>query len=639
MFILIQEANCLSWEELFMGNNRSFKNFVANRFHDEMYECIQSYITENCKSLDSDLQNVKNIGDAVLSDIEVISVYINDLPEMRIEFNTLVATEVEVRESNYRYDESDNCDLWFMLECAGDLESNLDDFIISSITEYTSKNEQPKPMSDALVPIIKKEELESVATDFLSRHYPEALITPMAINPKELAEKMGLTVEMKNITKDFSIFGQLYFRECYADFYDEENDEMIQIYVRGRSIFVDPKAFFLRNLGTVNNTIVHECVHWDLHRKAFELERLYNDSANRIKCEVVGGIKGNIRDATDWMEWHANALAPRIQMPLSMFKTQAAKLIIKYRRELRASDYIDVMEPVIDALAVFFGVSRIAAKIRMVDAGYEEAIGTFTYINGRYVRPHRFKKGTLKRNQTFSISAEDAVIQVVTNSLLSSLISDGSYQYVDSHFVLNHPKYITQNILGKTELTEYARTHMEECCLIFDLSVRSGVRERYHSECFLNREKTSDITLTVTFRNGYQHASEEERRKLLEEYVLEGNRIYQSLPTDYHNCLRIVREWRGLTYNELADRTLLNERTIRRIIKGEEQGSLNSIILICLALSLPPKISKHIINNSPYNLNFNNDSHLWYEVALDVLFPQSMGEIRTFLQEHGADPL
>jgi hypothetical protein len=25
----------------------------------------------------------------------------------------------------------------------------------------------------------------------------------------------------------------------------------------------------------------------------------------------------------------------------------------------------------------------------MIDAGYEEAIGTFTYIDGRYVKPHR----------------------------------------------------------------------------------------------------------------------------------------------------------------------------------------------------------------------------------------------------------
>lgn len=74
------------------------------------------------------------------------------------------------------------------------------------------------------------------------------------------------------------------------------------------------------NLGKVNNTIVHECVHWDLHRKAFELERLYNKEASRIKCQVAGGVEENSWTATEWMEWQANALTPRIQMPMAMFK-------------------------------------------------------------------------------------------------------------------------------------------------------------------------------------------------------------------------------------------------------------------------------------------------------------------------------
>ena len=100
---------------------------------------------------------------------------VSDLPNMKIEFDVAIEAELEVRESDYHYDESENCRQWFMLKCFGDLDRNLDDFKISSVTEYTSKNKQPKPMSDSLVPIINKEQLESVATDFLRRHYPEAL--------------------------------------------------------------------------------------------------------------------------------------------------------------------------------------------------------------------------------------------------------------------------------------------------------------------------------------------------------------------------------------------------------------------------------------------------------------------------------
>jgi hypothetical protein len=52
--------------------------------------------------------------------------------------------------------------------------------------------------------------------------------------------------------------------------------------------------------------------------KPLNWRRLYNGSVTKIKCQVVGGIKDDERNATDWMEWQANSLAPRIQMPLGV---------------------------------------------------------------------------------------------------------------------------------------------------------------------------------------------------------------------------------------------------------------------------------------------------------------------------------
>lgn len=80
-------------------------------------------------------------------------------------------------------------------------------------------------------------------------------------------------------------------------------------------------------------------------------------------------------------------------------------------RETNAKHTIDVMEQVICALEADFVVSKRAAKIRLVELGFEEAIRTFTYIDGHYVRPHGFRKGSLKINQTFSLSAQDAAIE------------------------------------------------------------------------------------------------------------------------------------------------------------------------------------------------------------------------------------
>src|SRR5699024_3377146 len=148
-----------------------------------------------------------------------------------------------------------------------------------------------------------------------------------------------------------------------------------------------------------------------------------------------------------------------------------------------------------------------------------------------------------------------------------------------------------------------------------------------------------NIDFDIKYCNGFEYAASVKKAQLLAETIAEEMRIYNELPNSYTSSLKIVRKWKKVTYNELADEIMVNERTIRRIVNGEEPGYINSIVLICLGLHLPPKISNHIISNSPFSLNFNNNSHIWYDFALTHLYPKSMDEIRKFLQEHGAEPL
>ena len=325
----------------------------------------------------------------------------------------------------------------------------------SSIVKETSKTSLCRILS---FPSAIKIDLDKIATEFLRKHYPEALRTPMPVDPMVLADRLGLSVVTQELTEDFSVFGQIFFQDCDTEVFNSDTGKMEVTHFPAKTIVVDPKAFLLRNLGSVNNTIVHECVHWDQHRKAFELERLYNRDATQIKCLVIGGSKGSSdRTAADWMEWQANCLAPRIQMPIGSFKTKAAEYVRKFQREMNATHIVDVMEPVIDALATFFVVSRHAAKMRMVDAGYEEAIGAFTYIDGHYVKPHAFKKGSLQKDQTYCISADDAQIIAFSDMRLSAQSQKGSYIYVDSHMCLNDPKYVTRDENNTVQMTDYPK--------------------------------------------------------------------------------------------------------------------------------------------------------------------------------------
>jgi hypothetical protein len=619
-----------------LAGNRSFTDYVAERFENELFDAIQSYTADNYVSLDLQLYKIRNIGGIELSEIKVKTVSINDMSDMKIEFDVAVEAELEVRESDYHYDETENCPQWFMLKCSGDLDCNLDDFIISSITEYSSKNKQPKPMSDSLVPIIYKEQLETVAKDFLRRHYPEVLITPMAVEPQVLVEKMGLTIEMREITKDFSVFGQIYFHGCDAEFYDKVSDKMVQTQVDARTIIVDPKAYFLRNLGSVNNTIVHECVHWDLHRKAFELERLYNSNATQIKCQVVGGIKDNERDATGWMEWQANALTPKIQMPAEPFKAKAKQYIARFMRETNASHTIEVMEQVITALETAFGVSRQATKIRLVELGFDEAIGTYTYLDGHYIKPHGFRKGSIKLNQTFSLSAQDAAIERFINLELRALTDSGDYLFIDNHYVYNAPLYVQPGENGKLDLTDYARSHMDECGLVFDMTVTSKVAYQYHTECFLNREP-SDITFEIKYHNGYQNAPQERQVAMRKKQQEEALEIRRQMTDDPEQCMELLLKWRNMNYTDLGFEIDRDPKTISRTVKGETTPKVETAALICFGLSLPPVISEKLMAVLQCPLKPMNPNHQWINEALHIKYPEPLWAVKEYLAQYGVE--
>ncbi|MDD2497774.1 MAG: hypothetical protein PHY90_06550 [Desulfitobacteriaceae bacterium] len=152
-----------------MAGDRSFTDYVKSRFLDDLYPAAEEYVEQNWESLDLYLRNVHEVGGVAMSDMVIKFVTVYDLPDLKIEFDVVVDAEIEVTEGDYHYDNYDICNQWLSIRCTGDLACNLDDFKIRSIIPY-QKGKMPKPLSDALVPYIYKEDLDKVAVDFLSKY-------------------------------------------------------------------------------------------------------------------------------------------------------------------------------------------------------------------------------------------------------------------------------------------------------------------------------------------------------------------------------------------------------------------------------------------------------------------------------------
>ena len=624
-----------------MIGSRSFTDYVSERFGTEIYCAVADYVEEcaddDYRALDLRIYNVHQIGGVEVTETRVQKAYPYNLPDMMIGFDVTVEADFEVSEGDHYYDKYDSPQQWFMLHCTGDLEKDLSDFEIHSIEVYNSRQHRDQAMYDSLVPVMYAKDYEDRAEQFLRDVYPKAIVNNTPPDPLEIARQLGLTVIPRRITKDCTVFGQIYFRETDAEFYDEKTDSQVKEHISAKTIVFDPNTYFLFNLGKVNNTIIHECVHYYYHRKAFELDRLCNQSASMIGCKVVGGVDYK-RSSSDVgkMETQANALTPRIQMPLPSFKVAASRRLSEIRAKLGKRDLIDLMEPLIDQLAQDYGVSRLSAKIRLLEAGYTEAIGTFNYVDDHYVRPHSFKSGTLEENQTFTISAMDAAVQRLMNPELHVLTENGDYLFVENHFVYNTNHYVQYGENGELQLTEYARRHMDECCLIFDMKILSNVDKQYYTECYLNRE-SSDVTFEITFHNGYENAPPERQIAMRKKAAEEAQKICLQMSQDPGQCLKLLLEWRGMKQNELAIKIGCNERTIGRIISGETKDvKVETGVLICFALHLPPIISRKLLEVLNCQLNLpRNQEHMWINEALNVKYPEPLDAVRKYLAAYG----
>jgi len=622
-----------------MQAHRSFADYVKQRFDNDFWAVAESYLESNIQTLDLEQRRIHRAGDYEITNVNVEYIWVEDKPEMEIHFDVALSIWFDVHEGNYHYDDYDEHIVWIIAHCRGDLDKNLDDFEILNVSKYNGKSRPQNPMDDSLVPIIPYDNMDEVATAFLTEHYPAALSIskkgqpPVWVDPTALAKNLGLSVQCQRIRKDASVFGQLYFDDTDTIIYDEVSCTDVMTHINGKTILVDPQMYYLRNLGSVNNTIIHECVHWAKHRKAFKLEQLFNANASHISCEVLGSADSRISlKVAEYMEKQANQLTPRIQMPKTPFIVKAKEYINEFFHQTGAKHTIDVMEMVICALEKDFAVSRQAVKIRLVELGFEEAIGTFTFVDGHYVKPHGFRKGAISINQTFTISAQDAAIQRFFNAELREKTANGDYLFIDNHFVYNAPLYVVSDENGKLQLSDYARSHMDECCLVFDMSITSKVESIYYTACFLNREP-SNVTFEVKYHNGYENAPQERQIAMRKKEQAEWIDIRRKMTDDPEQCMELLLDWKNMNYTDLGAIIERDPKTISRIVKGTTTPKLETAVLICFAMHLPPVISEKLLEVLGCKLKTTDSNHQWINEALHTMYPESIDSVRTFLNQ------
>ncbi len=220
----------------------------------------------------------------------------------------------------------------------------------------------------SLVPVIPKKKFDDVATEFLTKYCPEALEKPMPVPIIDIAKKkMGLRIVPDfRLSEDFSVYGQMCFTSGIVPVYIKEEEEYIDIKVKRGTMLIDPDTLFERNIGCLNNTVAHECVHWYKHR----MYHLYNSGAGIDSCltykypvRELDETKQREWSDDDWMEWQANGIAPRILMPIQTVKTTVNSILESSNSENTPRWWV------VSKLAEFYKVAKVSADIRMNELG------------------------------------------------------------------------------------------------------------------------------------------------------------------------------------------------------------------------------------------------------------------------------
>ena len=289
----------------------SFTNYIKKTFYNEIYEASENYFLENLEALGITDDNDDEVE---VTDVEVKYVYAGHRGDGEIDIDILTNVYATVSETTYYREDEVEKNRWLRVSCAGKPDAGIKNFRVAKVDVYEKGTFSTfkYPLSDKLVPFIWKDDSDKVAKAILKKYEPNTLLTPIRIEPETIVKQMGLQIKYETITSDNSIFGQIYFQD------NLENG----------------------NAGVVRNTIIHECVHWELHRYALELARAEKEELSVLSTTEDIKEEGS-SDMMSWMEWHAESIAPKILMPKEMFVQEAR---VRQQRLLELSETQDELE-------------------------------------------------------------------------------------------------------------------------------------------------------------------------------------------------------------------------------------------------------------------------------------------------------
>lgn len=485
-------------------------------------------------------------------------------------------------------------------------------------------------LSSYLVPILRKDEVEQGAEELLLLHCPKALEDMKEHDAYLLAARMGLQVARYPLYKKKGTLSMLFFcdGEIMAEKQDEEGcglDIPCSVSIPAGTIVINTDAV---HKDCCQLEIYHECIHYDWHYMFFRLQDMHNSDVNLLKTKRI--VVQNDRvpaNPLKWMEWQARRGSFGLMMPLSMMEPLVAR---EWARRAQNNHHVgQKFDGIARTIAAEYDLPKFRVRARLLQMGHIAAKGALNYVDGRYIEPFAFSTGNGEGNNTFVIARKDMLAIYRENEGFRQQIQSGQYIYVDGHICINDSRFVRHTEKG-LRLTAWANAHVDQCCLRFN---------SVYEPCGVADYRFGAMNSDEAYNQHYMAFAQEKGLLSNKEKLTAMTKLISELPLSFPDALSYLMKRAHLTIEGMEERAGISARTISRMRTQERRDySLDQVIAICIALQLPPWLSREMIAKAGYLLR-PIKQHQAYQLVLDCMFMDTVQDVQRFLVEAGCEKL
>lgn len=485
------------------------------------------------------------------------------------------------------------------------------------------KNDSGVKLDEYLVPVYKWDDIEEESENIIFHTISEGLSDAKWLQPGLLAERLGLNIVYLPLYKRPRTASILFFGpgEVLTAADSEEKLEPIPVKVNGNTIVLNT-----RKPGQERDAIFHECFHYVEHRLFFQLQQLHNTDISYLAKWKPVELKKDERSPIEWIEWQAHIGSQCLQMPKRLLRKRISDELSDMQKLGRHMGF--KLQAAGRKLAKEFNVYNYQLRNRMIHVGFPAAKGALNFVEDDYITPFAFELGECHGSQTFVISPKEVADEYVRNEVFRELIDTGRYIYADGHVCLNVPQYVVRQG-DKLCLTEWANSHVDQCCLRF---VRNYIRDKHTHYVFgqLNSdEEYNGRSLALSLQRSAEDALKQAQKM---------SQVLLNLPGSFSGTLIAHMKRVGITRDRLAEEAMMSGTMIKRMRTSERDLTLDQVIAVCIGLHIPPEYSFDLIEKAGFRLR-NTPEHLIYKSILQTMYMEKLMNIQKLLAKCGCGEL